>query len=111
MFPGKSRRYSATHALLRKEAEMPHKTCLPAREDVLVDLVAVWQTKRPNASPVSGTAIDSPELLANRESFPRNPWRHTFGAGERGKRLFYSLRYLTKEGIGPWPDVRKIVVP
>jgi hypothetical protein len=60
---------------------------------------------------VSETPIDSPELLANRESFSHNPWRHTFGAAERGKKLSYSLRYLTKTGIGLWSDVREIVVP
>jgi hypothetical protein len=26
-------------------------------------------------------------------------------------RRFKALRYLTKEGIGPWSDVREIVVP
>jgi hypothetical protein len=57
------------------------------------------------------TLIDTPDLLPNRESFSHNPWTHTFGAGERSKKMFYSLRYLTKEGSGPWSDVREIVVP
>jgi hypothetical protein len=225
------------NALLRKETEMPHKTWLPTREEALIDLMAVWQTKLPTASlqtaygwgaaecaatvasiagflsartayraaptkgnhdlkeetkktavqalrkfarerirfnskmnvaqkeemgmlppspeptpipvpetapaskpevdaalpgvvkvrylgpkpygvdrieiawSVSDSAMDAPELLANRESFPRNPWRHTFGGGERGKKIFYSLRYLTRAGAGPWSDVREVVVP
>jgi hypothetical protein len=47
---------------------------------------------------ISDTVIDSPDQLANHETFSRNPWGHTFGHGDRAKKMYYSLRYLTKEG-------------
>jgi hypothetical protein len=60
---------------------------------------------------LSDAPIDSPELLPNKESFPHNPWEHTFGHDERGKKLYYSLRYLTKEGPSHWTEVREVIVP
>ena len=60
---------------------------------------------------VSQTPLDSPDLLTNHETFPRNPWERTFPAGERGKKFYYSLRYLTKEGESHWSDVREMVIP
>jgi hypothetical protein len=60
---------------------------------------------------VSGTVIDSPDQLANHETFSRNPWEHTFGHDERAKKMYYSLRYLTKEGASHWSDVREVVIP
>ena len=59
---------------------------------------------------VSDTPIDQPELLHDKETFSRNPWTHVFGDA-RGKKMFYSLRYLTREGAGPWADVREVIVP
>jgi hypothetical protein len=60
---------------------------------------------------VSETVIDSPDQLANHETFSRNPWERTFSAGERAKKMYYSLRYLTKEGASHWSDVREVVIP
>jgi hypothetical protein len=60
---------------------------------------------------LSDTPIDSPDQLANNETFSRNPWQHTFGHADRGRRLFYSLRYLTKEGASHWSDVREVIIP
>jgi hypothetical protein len=60
---------------------------------------------------ISETPIDSPELLLNRDSFPHNPWEHTFGAEARGKRLYYSLRYITRENASPWSGVEEAVIP
>jgi hypothetical protein len=60
---------------------------------------------------VSETVIDSPDQLANHETFSRNPWERTFPAGERAKKMYYSLRYLTKEGASHWSDVREVVIP
>jgi hypothetical protein len=55
--------------------------------------------------------IDSPEQLSNKESFSRNPWERTFGHDERGRKMYYALRYLTKEGVSHWTEVREVVVP
>ncbi|MDR3114078.1 MAG: hypothetical protein LBU25_00990 [Treponema sp.] len=60
---------------------------------------------------ISEAVIDSPDQLANHETFSRNPWEHTFGHGDRAKKLYYSLRYLTKEGASNWSEVREVVVP
>ncbi|MDR0717542.1 MAG: hypothetical protein LBF50_09010 [Azoarcus sp.] len=60
---------------------------------------------------LADTPVDSPEQLPNKESFPRNPWERTFGHEDRGKKLHYALRYLTKEGASHWSDVREAVVP
>jgi hypothetical protein len=60
---------------------------------------------------VSETIIDSPDLLANNDTFSRNPWERTFSAAERGKKMYYSLRYLTKEGASHWSDVREVIIP
>jgi hypothetical protein len=60
---------------------------------------------------VSETMIDGPDQLTNNDTFSRNPWEHTFPAAERGKKLYYSLRYLTKEGASHWSDVREVVIP
>jgi hypothetical protein len=60
---------------------------------------------------VSDTMIDSPDQLSNHETFSRNPWERTFPVGERGKKMYYSLRYLTKEGASHWSDVREVVIP
>jgi hypothetical protein len=60
---------------------------------------------------VSDTVIDSPDQLTNHETFSRNPWVHTFGHGDRAKKLYYSLRYLTKEGASNWSEVREVVIP
>jgi hypothetical protein len=60
---------------------------------------------------VSDTMIDSPDQLANNDTFSRNPWERTFTAAERGKKMYYSLRYLTKEGASHWSDVREVVIP
>jgi hypothetical protein len=55
--------------------------------------------------------IDSPDQLANNDTFSHNPWERTFAAAERGKKMHYSLRYLTKEGASHWSDVREVVIP
>jgi hypothetical protein len=60
---------------------------------------------------LSDTPVDSPDQLANNETFSRNPWEHTFAHGDRGKKLYYSLRYLTKEGTSHWADVREVIIP
>jgi hypothetical protein len=60
---------------------------------------------------VSEIVIDSPDQLANHETFSRNPWERTFPAAERAKKMYYSLRYLTKEGASHWSDVREVVIP
>lgn len=60
---------------------------------------------------VSDMVIDSPDQLANNDTFSRNPWERTFTAAERGKKMYYSLRYLTKEGASHWSDVREVVIP
>jgi hypothetical protein len=60
---------------------------------------------------VSDTMIDSPDQLTYHETFSRNPWEHTFGHGDRGKKMYYSLRYLTREGASSWSEVREVVIP
>jgi hypothetical protein len=60
---------------------------------------------------VSETFIDSPDQLANNDTFSRNPWERTFAAAERGKKMYYSLRYLTREGASHWSDVREVIIP
>ncbi|MDR2481441.1 MAG: hypothetical protein LBD07_04000 [Spirochaetaceae bacterium] len=60
---------------------------------------------------VSHTAVDSPDQLTSNQTFPRNPWEHTFGHDERGMKMYYSLRYLTKTGASHWSDVREVVIP
>ena len=60
---------------------------------------------------VSETVIDSPDQLLNKETFSHNPWEHTFGHEDRAKKMYYSLRYLTKEGASHWSDVREVVIP
>ncbi|MDR0636369.1 MAG: hypothetical protein LBF87_04750 [Treponema sp.] len=60
---------------------------------------------------VSETSIDSPDQLSNNDTFSRNPWERTFSAAERGKKMYYSLRYLTKEGVSHWSDVREVIIP
>ncbi|MDR0599517.1 MAG: hypothetical protein LBG84_05475 [Treponema sp.] len=60
---------------------------------------------------ISETPVDGPDLLSNKETFPRNPWERTFGHEDRGRKLHYSLRYLTREGASHWSDVREVVIP
>jgi hypothetical protein len=60
---------------------------------------------------ISPSPVDSPDQLTLKETFSRNPWERTFPHDERGKRLYYSLRYLTTEGESPWSDVREMVIP
>ncbi|MDR0561287.1 MAG: hypothetical protein LBG73_01185 [Spirochaetaceae bacterium] len=60
---------------------------------------------------LSDKPIDSPDQLTNRETFSRNPWEHTFGHGDRAKKMYYSLRYLTRDGASHWSDVREVVIP
>jgi hypothetical protein len=60
---------------------------------------------------ISETIIDSPDLLSNNETFSHNPWERTFASAERGKKMYYSLRYLTKEDASHWSDVREVVIP
>ncbi|MDR2164064.1 MAG: hypothetical protein LBO79_00145 [Zoogloeaceae bacterium] len=60
---------------------------------------------------LSPTVISSPDQLTHNDSFPKNPWERTFPAEERGKKLYYSLRYLTREGKSHWSDVREVVIP
>ncbi|GHV83777.1 hypothetical protein AGMMS50212_11170 [Spirochaetia bacterium] len=60
---------------------------------------------------ISETVIDSPDQLTNHETFSRNPWERTFAHEDRAKKMYYSLRYLTKEGASHWSDVREVVVP
>jgi hypothetical protein len=60
---------------------------------------------------LSDNPVDSPDLLTNKETFSRNPWEHIFGHDDRGKKMYYSLRYLTKEGASHWSDVREVVIP
>ncbi|MDR2633768.1 MAG: hypothetical protein LBC51_09145 [Treponema sp.] len=60
---------------------------------------------------VSPTPIDSPDQLPLKETFSRNPWEHTFGHEERAKKMYYSLRYLTKDKASHWSDVREVIIP
>ncbi|MDR2114951.1 MAG: hypothetical protein LBP87_01070 [Planctomycetaceae bacterium] len=60
---------------------------------------------------VSDTILDSPDQLANNSTFSKNPWEYTFSSTERGKKLYYSLRYLTKEGASHWSDVHEVIIP
>jgi hypothetical protein len=60
---------------------------------------------------VSDTVIDSPDQLTNHDTFSRNPWEHTFAAADRAKKLYYSLRYLTREGASHWSEVREVIIP
>ena len=60
---------------------------------------------------VSETSIDSPDQLSNNDTFSRKPWERTFSAAERGKKVYYSLRYLTREGASHWSDVREVIIP
>ncbi|MDR2261225.1 MAG: hypothetical protein LBE06_09950 [Azoarcus sp.] len=60
---------------------------------------------------VSETPIESPEFLVNREVFPRNPWKHVFSDAERGRKLYYALRYVTKEGVSGWSTVQEVTIP
>jgi hypothetical protein len=59
---------------------------------------------------LSETPIDNPHLLPNKETFSRNPWEHDF-SDDRGKKMYYALRYLTKEGDSPWSVVQEVIVP
>jgi hypothetical protein len=60
---------------------------------------------------ISDAFIDSPDQLINHETFTRNPWEHTFGHEERAQKMYYSLRYLTREGKSAWSQVRETVIP
>jgi hypothetical protein len=60
---------------------------------------------------ISDTVVDSPDRLGNKDTFSRNPWQHTFAADERAKKLYYSLRYITKKGASHWSDVREVIIP
>ncbi|MDR2755076.1 MAG: hypothetical protein LBC20_05165 [Planctomycetaceae bacterium] len=60
---------------------------------------------------ISDTVLNSPDQLVNNTTFSKNPWEHTFGSADRGKKLYYSLRYLTKEGTSHWSDVREVIIP
>jgi hypothetical protein len=60
---------------------------------------------------ISAAPVDSPDQLTNNETFSRNPWERTFHSSERGGKLYYSLRYLTREGASHWSDVREVVIP
>jgi hypothetical protein len=60
---------------------------------------------------VSDTPIKTAELLPHTETFSHNPWERLFDDGERGRRLYYALRYRTKEGPSHWSDVRDVLVP
>jgi hypothetical protein len=60
---------------------------------------------------LAAAPVDSPDQLVNHETFPRNPWEHTFGHEDRAQKMYYSLRYLTREGASSWSDVREVIVP
>jgi hypothetical protein len=60
---------------------------------------------------VSATVITSPEEMTHFETFSRNPWEKVFPAAQRGETMYYSLRYLTKEGASLWTDVRVLIIP
>jgi hypothetical protein len=60
---------------------------------------------------ISDTVIESPDQLTNYDTFSHNPWEKTFGFADRGKKLYYSLRYLTRDGASHWSDVRETVIP
>jgi hypothetical protein len=60
---------------------------------------------------VSETPIEAPDLLTHSDSFPKNPWEHHFPAAERGKKVYYSLRYLTREGKSNWSGVNEVIIP
>jgi hypothetical protein len=60
---------------------------------------------------VSTAPVSSPDLLTHNDTFPRNPWERAFPSEDRGKRLYYALRYLTREGKSHWSDVRDVVIP
>jgi hypothetical protein len=60
---------------------------------------------------VSDTEIDSPDKLEKNDTFSRNPWERIFDSEERGKRLYYSLRYRTKERASHWSSVRELIIP
>jgi hypothetical protein len=59
---------------------------------------------------LSDIPIDRPHLLHEKDTFSRNPWEHIF-EDERGKRMYYAMRYLTREGASPWSAVREVTVP
>jgi hypothetical protein len=60
---------------------------------------------------ISETAIDTPEKLAKNDTFSRNPWERIFPSEEWGKKLYYSLRYLAREGASHWSSVRELIIP
>jgi hypothetical protein len=60
---------------------------------------------------VSDTAINSPDQLTNHDTFPHNPWSRIFSHDERAKKMYFSLRYLTREGKSNWSEVREVVIP
>ncbi|MDR0702448.1 MAG: hypothetical protein LBF61_08605 [Azoarcus sp.] len=60
---------------------------------------------------VSDTPIESPEFLMIREVFPHNPWKHVFSDADRGRKLYYALRYVTKEGVSGWSAVQEVTIP
>jgi hypothetical protein len=69
-----------------------------------VDLVEIaWSA--------SDAPIDDPAALPHTDTFAHNPWRHTFAGADRGRKLYYSLRYVTKEGKSAWTEVKEVIVP
>jgi hypothetical protein len=60
---------------------------------------------------LSESPVDSPDQLTAHDTFSRNPWERTFAHEDRAKKMYYSLRYLTKEGESHWSDVREVIVP
>ncbi|MDR2259959.1 MAG: hypothetical protein LBE06_03295 [Azoarcus sp.] len=55
--------------------------------------------------------VESAEDLPHRDAFTRNPWVYTCAHGERGKKLFYALRYRGNEGVSAWSDIRDVIIP
>jgi len=60
---------------------------------------------------LSNEMLDSPDQLTEKETFPHNPWEHTFPHEDRGKKLYYALRYLAKENTSRWSEVKETFVP
>ena len=54
--------------------------------------------------------VDDAQSLPHRDTISRNPWEQTL-AQARGKKLYYALRYLAREGASHWTEVRDVIVP
>jgi hypothetical protein len=60
---------------------------------------------------ISPIPITSPDYLTDHDTFSHNPWKHTFTGDFRGKRLYFSLRYLGKYAKSNWSKVGEVIIP